>query len=94
MQSLVNLNIDHEAIEKLILEKVQKHLSTIDNNKVFYTMIDLQEITGMSKGFIEQRFFHDKRFESIRRKVGRKWLFPVTQTRIFLNQWIEEQPND
>lgn len=94
MQSLVKLNVDHEAIERIILDNIQTHLANVDNNKLFYTMSDLQEITGMSKGFIEQRFFHDLRFEKIRRKVGRKWLFPVTQTRHFLNQWIEEQPHD
>ncbi|MFL2125065.1 hypothetical protein ACEN4K_09010 [Marinilactibacillus psychrotolerans] len=94
MQSLVNLNVDHDAIERIILDNIQTHLANVDNNKLFYTMSDLQEITGMSKGFIEQRFFHDSRFEKIRRKVGRKWLFPVAQTRHFLNQWIEEQPHD
>lgn len=93
-KSFVNLNIDHNAIETIILENIQTHLSNIDNDKLFYTMEDLQKITGMSKGFIEQRFFHDSRFEKIRRKVGRKWLFPVSQTRLFLNQWITEQPND
>lgn len=57
MQSLVNLNVDHEAIERIILDNIQTHLANVDNNKLFYTMSDLQEITGMSKGFIEQRFF-------------------------------------
>lgn len=94
MQSLVNLNVDHEAIERIIMDNIQTHLANVDNNKLFYTMHDLQEITGMSKGFIEQRFFHDSRFEKIRRKVGRKWLFPVAPTRQFLNEWIEEQPHD
>ncbi|SFK28368.1 hypothetical protein SAMN04488569_102022 [Marinilactibacillus piezotolerans] len=93
-KQLINIEIDHDQIETIILENIQQHLSNIDNNKLFYTMEDLQEITGMSKGFIEIRFFHDPRFEKIRRKVGRKWLFPVSQTRSFLNEWINEQPND
>lgn len=92
--SLVTVDIDKDALEKIIVKNIQAHLNNIDNEKIFYTMDNLQNITGMSKGFIEQRFFHDSRFVKLRRKVGRKWLFPVKETRDFLNKWIIEQPND
>lgn len=91
---LIKLDINEDVIKEIVLKNIQNHLNIIDNEKIFYTMGDLQNITGMSKGFIEQRFFHDSRFVKIRRKVGRKWLFPVKKTRDFLNQWILEQPND
>ncbi|KFN91820.1 hypothetical protein TMUPMC115_0905 [Tetragenococcus muriaticus PMC-11-5] len=39
-------------------------------------------------------FFRDPRFRQIRKKVGRKWIFPVQETHTFLKQWILEQPNE
>lgn len=39
-------------------------------------------------------FFDDSRFKHIRRRVGRKWVFPVEETNEFLKEWIKEQPNE
>lgn len=90
----VSIEIDDQVVENIVLEKIQEKLSDINNVKLFYTLDDLQEITGFSKGHIMNTFFHDNRFAQIRRKVGRKWLFPVVETRTFLLEWIKEQPND
>lgn len=62
--------------------------------KIFWTWHDLCEVTGMSRSFIENQFFFDDRFIKIRRKVGRKWLFPVDETKEFLDLWIKEQANE
>lgn len=90
---LVNIEIDQEKVYEIVQENIQEYLKTLENEQIFYTLTDLQEITGMSKGFIEKTFLHDSRFVKIRRKVGRKWLFPVEETREFLKLWISEQPN-
>lgn len=90
----VSIEINDEAIENIVLDKIQEKISEIDYEKLFYTLDDLQLITGFSKGHIMNTFFHDIRFTKIRRKVGRKWLFPVEETRSFLLDWIKEQPND
>lgn len=89
-----SVELDDELIRDIVFEKINEKLSDIENERIFYTMDDLQEITGFSKGHITNTFFHDKRFIQIRRKVGRKWVFPVLDTRIFLTDWIKEQPND
>lgn len=90
---LISVEIDYERVHQLVAQNIQEHLKSIDNKPVFYTLRDLGIITGMSRGFIESTFFHDPRFEQIRRKVGRKWLFPAKETRKFLEIWIQEQPN-
>lgn len=90
----ISIQVDDEVVQNIILEQLKDNLAEINNEKVFYTMDDLQEITGFSKGHMMNTFFHDKRFAKIRRKVGRKWLFPVQDTRLFLLDWIKEQPHD
>lgn len=92
-KSLISVEVDDEKLHQLFIQHIQEHLQNIETEPVFYTMHDLQRITGMSKGFIENTFFHEYRFKQIRRKVGRKWLFPAKETRDFLKQWIQEQPN-
>lgn len=90
---LISIDVDDATVRQLIVEHIQEHLKTVENDPLFYTLDDLQRMTGMSKGFIDKTFFHDSRFEQIRRKVGRKWLFPVKETRAFLQEWIKEQPH-
>ncbi|WP_225742923.1 hypothetical protein [Marinilactibacillus sp. Marseille-P9653] len=89
----LQIKIDDRIIENHVKDQIQKKLEAIGTEKVFYTFNDLQQITGMSKGFIDKTFFHDSRFEKIRRKIGRKWLFPVKETQSFLLEWIKEQPH-
>lgn len=91
--SIMSVQINEDSIQEILNDQIQEHLDKVDNEPVFYTLDDLQEITGMSRGFIEKTFFYDPRFERIRRKVGRKWLFPVKETRKFLLEWLEEQPH-
>lgn len=90
----LSIEINNETIHEIVMEKIQEKIAEIDNEKLFYTLDDLQAITGFSKGHIMNTFFHDTRFTKIRRKIGRKWLFPVKETRTFLLEWIQEQPNE
>ena len=92
--SIVSIEIDNEMIEKIVTERIEQRLKELDNQKVFWTMVDLEYLTGCSEGYIKDKFFYDKRFERIRRKVGRKWLFPADETKEFLLEWLKEQPNE
>lgn len=91
---LVTIDIDEETIEQMIIGHVKKKLGELSTQKVFLTMQDLEYITGCSEGYIKDKFFYDTRFENIRRKVGRKWLFPAEETKQFLLKWLKEQPNE
>jgi len=51
-------------------------------------------VTGFSKGHILNTFFDEPEFKRIRRRVGRKHVFPVIETRKFLEKWIQTQPNE
>lgn len=93
--SIAKINIDEQEIEKVVEEKVQQALSDIQAaDRLAYTYDELAEITGLSRSGIEKYLLHNKDFLSIRRKVGRKWLFPVEETRAFLKSWLKNQPTD
>ncbi|GIO22517.1 hypothetical protein [Oceanobacillus sp. J11TS1] len=91
---LVSIQIDDDEIERQILKQIEIKMKDIGNKKLFYSLDDLMQITSFSKGHIMNTFFHDKRFKHIRRRVGRKWVFPVADTDEFLKAWIKEQPHE
>lgn len=93
--SIAKIEFNEELMENLVEEKVQKALEELKTtHKLAYTYDELTELTGLSRTGIEKYLLHDKEFVSIRRKVGRKWLFPVEETRKFLKEWLSKQPND
>ncbi|KFN91810.1 hypothetical protein [Tetragenococcus muriaticus] len=81
-------------MESQIIEQIKLKIKAFDDNKIFYDLDNLVTITSFSKGHIMNAFFNDSRFRKIRRKIGRKWIFPVQETNTFLKQWILEQPNE
>lgn len=91
---VVKIEVDDEEILTIILDQIKEKLLDFEPSQLFYTMDDLQKITGFSKGHVKNTFFDDERFIKIRRKTGRKWSFPVKETREFLNEWLKEQPNE
>ncbi len=90
----INIQFDDEALEQQMLKHIEEKMSDIGLDKIFYSLDDLTHITSFSRSHIINTFFNDQRFRHIRRKVGRKWVFPVTETNEFLKTWITEQPNE
>lgn len=78
---IVKVEIDNEIIEVIVKSYVYKKIEEFSNQKFFWTMTDLEYLTGCSEGYIKDKFFYDERFSRIRRKVGRKWLFPADETK-------------
>jgi len=92
--SFINMQIDQVELEHQILKQIEEKITEIEIDKLFYSLDDLMQITSFSKGHIMNTFFDDFRFKQIRRKVGRKWVFPVAETNEFLKKWITEQPSE
>lgn len=85
-EKLLDIQINEEALKDQIHEQIRLKIKKIDSNKIFYDLDDLATITSFSKGHIMNTFFMDSRFRQIRRKVGRKWIFSVQETNVFLKQ--------
>lgn len=90
---IVKIIIDNYAIEEEIKKEIKQRIEE-QTQKLFYDMADLVTITSFSKGHIMNTFFYDERFERIRKKVGKKHVFPVKETNEFLRKWIKEQPTN
>lgn len=90
---IIKIEIDNTAIEEQVKIAMKKRIEE-QTHKLFYDMKDLQKITSFSNGHIKNTFFYDPRFETIRKKVGKKHVFPVKETNEFLLAWIKEQPTD
>jgi len=91
--SVIEININEKALENEIIKQINNKIEEFDKNKLFYSLDDLVRITTFSKGHIMNTFFNDYRFKKIRKRVGRKWVFPLKETNDFLKIWISEQPN-
>lgn len=90
---IIKIEIDNSVIEELVKQGIKERIEE-QTEKLFYDMQDLQNITSFSQGHIKNTFFYDPRFERIRKKVGKKHVFPVEATNKFLLEWIEEQPTN
>src|SRR5699024_11715483 len=75
----VNIQIDEDALEQQVLKQIEEKMREIGYDRIFYSLDDLMQITSFSKGHILNTFFNDLRFKQIRRKVGRKWVFPRSE---------------
>lgn len=93
-KQVISIELDYEKFMKDIFNQMEINDFFSKRKKIFYGMEDLVELTSFSKGHINNTFFLDPRFKKIRRKIGRKWAFPVDETEVFLNEWIREQPHD
>ncbi|MGG4397211.1 group-specific protein [Paenibacillus thiaminolyticus] len=89
-KALVSVDLNQTEIRAMLQQKIESLLKEVDTDYVYWDSAELQRRTCMSWNFIQDTFFFDPRFP--KRKVRTKWLFPVKETRRFLEQWLMEQP--
>lgn len=87
---MISVQIDESEVRQLCREKITEMIKEVDVEYVFWDAAELRRRTCMSWNFIQDQFFFDPRFP--KRKIGSKWYFPARETRLFLEQWLQEQP--
>jgi hypothetical protein len=88
---MISVIVDEAEVRKLCLQKISELLKEFDVEFLFWDSAELKKRTCMSWNMIQDTFFFDPRF--IKRKIGKKWYYPVRETRAFLEQWLYEQSN-
>lgn len=89
---VLTVEINEEKLNEIVKSEVKAHLNNSHKlNKIFYTMKDLSYLTGLSEGSIYKYIFPDPHLP--KRKIGNKWLFKAEQTDTFLNNWIDQFPD-
>lgn len=86
---MLEIHVNEEEVRRLYLEKLEETMRTVDKEFVFWDMKELKRRVCMSETTIKETFFYAPGFPKY--KVGRKWLFPVEETRQFLLTWLKEQ---
>lgn len=87
---MIDIAVDTEEVKRICREKIEELIKDVEGEYVYWDSAELQRRTCMSWNFIQDTFFFDPRFP--KRKVKSKWLFPVRETKKFLESWLMEQP--
>ncbi|MFL0495700.1 group-specific protein [Priestia megaterium] len=83
------IEIDQEEARKLMLQKIEEKIKSINEELVFWDTKELRRRICMSWSTIQKEFFYDPRFP--KHKVGSKWYFAALETEAFLLQWLKEK---
>lgn len=86
---MLQIQVDHEAIEKLYIEAINKKIQEVDRDLVFWDTKELKRRTCLSWNTIQDNFFHHKDFPKV--KIGGKWMYPAKETETFLGNWLKEK---
>jgi phage pi2 protein 07 len=86
---MIAVQVDEAEVRKMCMDKIGEMIKEVDAELVFWDAAELKKRTCMCWNTIQETFFFDPRF--VKRKVGKKWYFPVRETRSFLEQWLTEQ---
>lgn len=86
---MVEIKLDENKIKQMYQEELEKHLSNLDNEMLFWDTATLCKKTNLSINTIKELFFYDPAFP--KHKVGNKWLYPAEKAKNFLLEWIDNQ---
>lgn len=86
---MLQIQVDHEEIEKLYIEAINKKIQEVDRDLVFWDTKELKRRTCLSWNTIQDNFFHHKDFPKV--KIGGKWMYPAKETETFLGNWLKEK---
>lgn len=88
MINKIDIDVDHEEIKALYLEKLDNAIKQVEVETLFWDTKELERQTHMCMNTIQKEFFYDPNFP--KKKVGNKWYYPAQKTREFLIEWIEK----
>ncbi|MFL0584678.1 group-specific protein [Solibacillus silvestris] len=76
--------LDEAKMEEIYREEVRAHLQRIEDEKVYWTMKDLQKHTGYSIPHIREHILFDPLFPAFR--DGKLWRILAKEARVYLEQ--------
>lgn len=85
--TIIQIQVDEEIIKDMLQAAIDKKLSELDKELVFWDSKELRRRTCLSWNTIQEQFFHNPEFPKA--KVGSKWLFPAKETEEFLLNWLK-----
>lgn len=90
MNNSLTIQIDESFVMDQIRRQINEMVKEADAEYIYWDAKELMRRTCMSWNFIQEQFFFNPGFP--KHKIGKKWYFPVRETRAFLEDWIRKQP--
>lgn len=81
--------INEETMREMLQQAIDAKAEQLAQEKVFWTMKDLEKYTNLCANTMKEHFFYDPDFPKF--KIGRDWRFPVAKVKAYLEQWSEDQ---
>ncbi len=78
-------------VKRVELNELKSEIEELRNSeKVFWTIADLKNQTGIKSFVSLQKLFYQPGFPKF--KIGNEWRFPVDETSKWLKEWWRAQP--
>lgn len=81
--------INENEMREMMQQAIDAKAEQLAQEKVFWTMKDLEKYTNLCANTMKEHFFYDPDFPKF--KIGRDWRFPVTKVKAYLEQWSEDR---
>lgn len=82
-------SINEDLMREMMQQAVQEQAEKIAQEKIFWTVQDLQDYTNMHIKTMKEHFFYDPDFPKF--KIGATWRFPAAKVKVYLDTWSQEQ---
>lgn len=79
-----NFELDEERLEEIYREEVRMHLQQLEQERIYWTLKDLQHETGLSMPYIREHILFDPSFPAWRE--GKMWRILAGDARIYLKE--------
>lgn len=83
------IGVDHELLEKLYKEEINKRLDLLENETLLMNMKQLCESMNLSRPTVEKIFIKNPDFPTI--KINSKYMFHRKEVSEFLVNWSKEE---
>ncbi|WP_117161468.1 group-specific protein [Paraliobacillus sp. X-1268] len=86
---MLEIKLDENEVKKMYLVELEKHISKLDNEVLFWDIKELERQTSLCLNTMKNTFFYNDDFP--KKKIRSKWYFPANATKNYLLNWIEQQ---
>ena len=82
-------SINEDLMREMMQQAVQEQAEKIAQEKIFWTVKELEEYANLCIDTMKKEFFYDPDFP--KSKIGATWRFPATKVTAYLDTWSQEQ---
>lgn len=82
-------SINEDLMREMMQQAVQEQAGKIAQEKIFWTVKELEEYANLCIDTMKKEFFYDPDFPKF--KIGATWRFPVKKVKEYLDEWSTKE---